>query len=597
MVCLLEDHVQEVWEGTRNTPRISELDFKNTRRFQILSEKEVLYPIIDAHDVIVVAGAFFGDEGKGKTVAGIAYHPDIGIIVRTNSGENAGHTVYDEHGNKFVFHLAPSGLLLPDKINGIGPNCVMDPISFMRTEISQLVEHGVDYSNLFVDNVHIVTPYHKLLDALGPANSSTVKGMSPVHSSKVTKKGLRLDDLFNSEDVQRSRLEKDMETYQGILLQKGLDDEALIEKCHEINSDGIERVPDYIFEFLETRDEDKVDFLIDMYRREVVENPAFPKRGDVVGLIRDTLKKGKKVLCEGPQSGPLSNMFKQHSRSSTAADTTSAGIKAAGGYNVEKYTSVTLNIHKNPSPSRVGIGSNPTGYVKQDFFSSRNLQSLKDLEGACDDFDAIQKIFMDSVQENGILEPVTYEDDFGEYTIGAAMAIASSKQHGEFGATTKKPRVCGLFDCVLQYEMNELQGPYLSISAMDRGDDYDKVGLAIAYVFFDPSGESKSDSSGTYSNGDIIKAGDTLPSEIVLEHCYPIIKLMDGWKNTPIAKGVRDEEDPLPQTVQDYIGAVQHYTGNTVISIGNGRNTPDLLYIGEDDGQLELFSRKESNLL
>lgn len=68
------------------------------------------------------------------------------------------------------------------------------------------------------------------------------------------------------------------------------------------------------------------------------------------------------------------------------------------------------------------------------------------------------------------------------------MAVGSAIHHGECGAVTKKPRVCGLFDCVLHHEVNSVQGPYLTISALDRGDDYDKVGITIAYIYFDPSG-------------------------------------------------------------------------------------------------------------
>lgn len=65
---------------------------------------------------------------------------------------------------------------------------------------------------VFIGNVHVVTPYHKLLDFMSSAtNASTLKGMSPVHSSKVTKRGIRMDHLFNDREVCRRRLAKDME--------------------------------------------------------------------------------------------------------------------------------------------------------------------------------------------------------------------------------------------------------------------------------------------------------------------------------------------------------------------------------------------------
>eukprot|EP00757_Euglenozoa_sp_SAG-D1_P017631 gene17632-5522_t len=73
---------------------------------------------------------------------------EVKIVARVNSGENAGHTVFGTDGKtgeraKFVFHLAPSGLLTPGKINMVGPECVIDPVSFFNTEVSQLVKHSV----------------------------------------------------------------------------------------------------------------------------------------------------------------------------------------------------------------------------------------------------------------------------------------------------------------------------------------------------------------------------------------------------------------------------------------------------------------------
>jgi len=168
------------------------------------------------------------------------------------------------------------------------------------------------------------------------------------------------------------------------------------------------------------------------------------------------------------------------------------------------------------------------------------------------------------------------------YLINEAMAIASSKHHEECGATTKKPRVCGLFDCVAHHRVNETQGPYLSISAMDRGDDYDKVGLIIAYIVYDPN-KSEMDSQGRkYKNGDIIKPGDPMPCESVLEHCYPIIREYDGWKSSPIGSGKRKPNDPLPKQVQEFLAGIVQYTGAHIISIGIGPRSDDLIYLNQN---------------
>ncbi|XQJ25655.1 adenylosuccinate synthetase, putative [Leishmania guyanensis] len=470
---------KKVYEALRSLRPLPELqEPRRVKEYSEVSIKESLYRIVEAHDVIMVAGAFFGDEGKGKTVDAVAHHPLCTCIARVNSGENAGHTVYDKAGRKFVFNLAPSGLLLPGKRNYIGPECVMDPVSFMEKEIIQLISAGIDYHDrLFIGNVCIVTPYHKLLDLLGSAaNSSTLKGMAPVHGSKVMKRGIRLDHIFNDDETLHKRLEKDMETYLGLLKVKNLSDADVVRLCREENSDGVLRVPDYVIAFAQAKE--KVKFLMNLYHERVRNNPDFPARCDVIYELRAAMLRGEKVLLEGPQSYWLSNARTKFWESTTSADTTAAGLLAASQLNFQQFKSVVLNVHKAPGSSRVGIGACPSSFVPQDFFSAQNIKTLHDLPPAtCANFEAIQRTLFrdgfpysnDKAKHNGIMAPVEYSDETGDYNIGVAMAIASAQHHGECGAVTKKPRVCGFFDCVLQHEVNSIQGPYLTISALDRG--------------------------------------------------------------------------------------------------------------------------------
>eukprot|EP01012_Entosiphon_sulcatum_P020313 TRINITY_DN2528_c0_g1_i1.p1 TRINITY_DN2528_c0_g1~~TRINITY_DN2528_c0_g1_i1.p1 ORF type:complete len:591 (-),score=97.20 TRINITY_DN2528_c0_g1_i1:100-1851(-) len=569
---------EQIFEGIKDTPRIPELDWQNTQSFEEVPMKERLYPLIDQSDVIVVAGAYFGDEGKGKTVDDVCHHPGIKYIVRVNSGENAGHTVFHD-GKKFVFHLAPSGILSEDKINLIGPECVMDPISFLQAELQPLLDSGKDYSQrLFVGNVHIVTPYHKLIDLVStPANASTLKGMSPVHASKVTKRGIRLDHIFNNRQTAADRLKKDMESYIALLKARNITEEELLQTCQGLNQE-FTRIPPHVIGFLTATD--KVEYLLQLYETHVIKNPHFPRRKDVTHEIRVALEKGQKVLLEGPQSFWLSNASEKFWESSTSADTAAPGILAAARINLVRHRALILNIHKTPASSRVGIGANPAAYVRQDYFSAHNVTSLKSFPpGACTDFDGIQKRFFEAVQPNGTIKPLTWEENGIEYGVGVAMAAASSIRHGEFGATTRKPRVCGLFDCVAHNEVNRVQGPHLSISAVDRGDDYDKIGLVIAYVFFHPEGQQFDSNGRVFRNGDIIKAGDQLPTEACLHYCHPIVAQIDGWRGQPIAAGKRKPGDPLPKGVQNLLGAIEHFTGATVISIGNGPNQTDFIYV------------------
>jgi len=575
------DTQRATFEQFKNLERIPELDEpKNPKRYEEAALEDVLYPIVDKHQVIMVAGAFFGDEGKGKTVDAVAKHPKCTCVARTNSGENAGHTVFDEEGRKFVFHLAPSALLLEGKRNFVGPECVMDPISFMEKEVSQLIKANVDYKKrLFIGNVHIVTPYHKLLDLLtSPPNSSTLKGMSPIHASKVTKRGIRLDHIYNDEAVMRARLKKDMDTFFGALKVQGLTDEAVVQRCLDENSDGVQRVPQYVIDFAKAVD--KVDFLVKLYYAKVRDNEAFPPRVDVTHELRKALENGEKILLEGPQSYWLSNAREKFWESTTSADTSASGLLATAQFNFQRFSSVVINVHKTPGTSRVGIGANPSAYVPQDYFSAQDIKTLRDLpDGVCTDFDAIQKLWATSIRENGVPEPIEYKDATGTYNIGVAMSIGSSRHHGESGATTQKPRVCGLFDCVAHYEVNAVQGPYLSISALDRGDDYDKLGITIAYVYHDKDGKSTSCNGIEYKSGQIIKAGDPFPSEAVLYKCFPIVKMISGWRDAPIAATKRAIGTPLPAGVSDFIATVEHFTKAKVLSIGNGPKGANIIYL------------------
>eukprot|EP00998_Keelungia_sp_KM082_P005559 NODE_1873_length_1194_cov_65.370197_g1857_i0.p1 GENE.NODE_1873_length_1194_cov_65.370197_g1857_i0~~NODE_1873_length_1194_cov_65.370197_g1857_i0.p1 ORF type:complete len:372 (-),score=108.69 NODE_1873_length_1194_cov_65.370197_g1857_i0:78-1103(-) len=326
--------------------------------------------------------------------------------------------------------------------------------------------------------------------------------------------------------------------------------------------------------------QDKAQYLMDMYAKHVTQNPAFPARADVFFEIRKCLEARGKVLLEGPQSYWLSNASEKFWESSTSADTSAGGLLTTARINAARYRCVVLNIHKAPAASRVGIGANPAGYVAQDYFSRQKVETLRQFgEGAFADFDGIQKAFNAAVQPNGIIKPTIWEERGVQYGIGVAMAAGSALKHGECGATTLKPRVCGLFDCVLHSEVNKVQGPYLSISALDRGDDYDQIGTVIAYTYYNPSGADGESNGKVYKNGDIIKAGDPIPTEQVLANCHPIVMLTQGWKSTPLYRKKRKAGDPLPQGVQDFLGVVEHFTGSEILSVGNGPNRGDFVYV------------------
>ena len=110
---------------------------------------------------VVIVGAQWGDEGKGKVVDALAAHFDI--VARYQGGANAGHTVVVE-GKKFVLQLLPAGIVRPDKIAVIGNGLVIDPESLLReVEMMEKAGIGVNRRLLVSDRAHLILPYHRSL--------------------------------------------------------------------------------------------------------------------------------------------------------------------------------------------------------------------------------------------------------------------------------------------------------------------------------------------------------------------------------------------------------------------------------------------------
>ena len=578
---------QAAYKLIQGLPRLPELDYAPTRRYVEASEAEVLHPLIEASSCILVPGAYFGDEGKGKTVDAIARHPAVKVVARVNSGENAGHTVIGPTGVKYDFHLCPSGLLTPGKVNVVGPECVMDPVSFMEREISQLVKTDVAYKDrLFIGNVHLVCPHHKCLDLMGSweaPNKSTLQGMGPVHASKASRRGLRLDHLFNEREGShgaRGRLERDMQTYWGTLKALDVSEAVLLTKARE-NS----KIQKHVIGFIEAAD--KASYVLELFDRYVVNNAEFPPRADVSHLLRQTVSGGGKVLLEGPQSYFLSNAAEKIWDSGTSANTDASGMLCAARLNLgdASLKPLIINIHKAPGSSRVGGGANPCAFVPQNYFSTTD-STKEDFELMNIDWRKVSSQFFASVTQNGLLEPGTHTTSAGAFDLGVAMACASCihPSHREFGVTSGRPRVVGFFDCVAQAEVMQVQGPYCSISAFDRGDDYDEYGVCIAYVFAHPERKALWSNGRKFESGVVIKAGEQLPTQQILQYCHPVIKKVRGWRDTPIfarSDWWQAQAHPvaLPAPVCELLDIIEHFTNTTVVSIGNGPKGDEIVYI------------------
>ncbi|HOA89051.1 MAG TPA: adenylosuccinate synthase [Propioniciclava tarda] len=223
---------------------------------------------------IVVIGAQWGDEGKGKCTDQLGDRTDY--TVRYSGGNNAGHTVV-VNGEKFAMHLLPSGVLNPG-IPVIGNGVVID-LEVLFNEIDNLTARGVDLSRLIVSaNAHIITPYHRTIDRvterfLGKKKIGTTgRGVGPAYADKINRMGIRVQDLLN-ETLLREKVE-------AALLSKN----QLLVKLYNQRAIDPTEVADHLLSFAER---------------------VRPMIRDTARELNDALDEGKVVLFEGAQAHHL----------------------------------------------------------------------------------------------------------------------------------------------------------------------------------------------------------------------------------------------------------------------------------------------------
>jgi adenylosuccinate synthase len=276
---------------------------------------------------VVVVGAQWGDEGKGKVVDILAPHFDI--VARYQGGHNAGHTVRIGD-RKFILRLIPSGILHEECSCVIGNGVVVDPRAF-NTELQELRETGVECEGrLFISSrAHLILPYHVALDRareerLG-ANSvgTTMRGIGPAYEDKASRTGIRAGDLLYP-DLLREKLRANIE-----------------EKNLELTSMNVQPM-----DFDPTFD----DFLGEALRLK-------PFIRDTATMINQATRDGKTVLIEGAQ-GTMLDVDHGTYPFVTSSNATAGGAATGLGLAPGKITGV-LGIAK-AYTTRVGGGPFPT---------------------------------------------------------------------------------------------------------------------------------------------------------------------------------------------------------------------------------------------
>jgi len=244
---------------------------------------------------VVIVGAQWGDEGKGKITDLLAERATT--IVRFQGGNNAGHTIVRD-GEEFKFHLIPSGILYSEKTCVIGNGVVLDP-AVLLGEIDGLKRQGIDVGNLRISaNAHLIMPYHVLLDTAGETKlgklsiGTTRRGIGPCYADKALRLGIRVQDLLDEKILRtkiRAALGPKQQALRELSVQRRKQRKEAGEETEKASADST--VPDPRLD-LHAMVEEHVNF---GHRLE-------PHIADTAKLCWDALDGGETVIFEGAQA-------------------------------------------------------------------------------------------------------------------------------------------------------------------------------------------------------------------------------------------------------------------------------------------------------
>ena len=274
---------------------------------------------------VVVVGAQWGDEGKGKVVDVLTEQADL--VVRYQGGANAGHTVVIGD-TEFILHQIPSGILRPKARCVVGNGVVLDPDTFF-TELDALTARGIETTGrLFIsDRAHLVLPYHKLLDAASEKRQqigTTGRGIGPAYEDKTGRRGIRVGDVIHPAELGQ-RLTAQIERSNMLLESMGSTERASLD-----------------------------------YHRALLERigPRLePLTADAGLLVHRSLQAGERVLLEGAQ-GAMLDVDHGTYPYVTSSNTTAGGAAVGAGIGPTAIDQV-LGVVK-AYTTRVGNGPLPT---------------------------------------------------------------------------------------------------------------------------------------------------------------------------------------------------------------------------------------------
>jgi adenylosuccinate synthase len=274
---------------------------------------------------LVVVGAQWGDEGKGKLVDVLAERADL--VVRYQGGANAGHTVVIGD-SQFVLRQIPSGILHAGVVCVVGNGVVLEPETFF-SELDQLAERGISTAGrIFVsERAHLVLPYHKLLDAASERSQklgTTGRGIGPAYEDKYGRRGIRVADLRH------------------------------LECARALLADRVDRA-NRLLEMMDAQERASFDQHAALLER--LAPRLLPLAADAGLLVHRAVREGKRVLLEGAQ-GAMLDVDHGTYPFVTSSNTTAGGAAVGAGIGPTLINGV-LGVVK-AYTTRVGNGPLPT---------------------------------------------------------------------------------------------------------------------------------------------------------------------------------------------------------------------------------------------
>lgn len=284
--------------------------------------------------VDVLLGLQWGDEGKGKITDVLT--PEYDIIARFQGGPNAGHTL-EFDGDKHVLHTIPSGIFHPDKTNVIGNGVIIDP-NILANEVRKLRAKGVkpELNMVISKRAHLILPTHRLLDSVYEASKgalkigSTLKGIGPSYTDKVSRNGLRIGNTILPDFIDRYNILKDL--HFRIIRSYGQEPAEM-------------KIDNLTFGDYEKLWFDGINYLKDI---PLIDSEIF---------INESLAKGKRILAEGAQGAMLDIDFGTYPYV-TSSNTITAGVCSGLGIAPSKVGKV-FGVFK-AYCTRVGSGPFPS---------------------------------------------------------------------------------------------------------------------------------------------------------------------------------------------------------------------------------------------